>query len=259
MSRYFITSIVYFTLLIVSLAIDGAIDVPLWWYLTITSFYLFATIIGSFIISLQFYMPIRLNGEGNLVALTFDDGPFEEKTEQILETLKAANAPACFFCIGHRITKRPDLVARMDKEGHLVGNHTYWHGALFDLKSSSMMTKELADTDEAIYRIIRKRPKFFRPPYGVTNPMVAKAVNRRNYTVIGWSLRSFDTTAKDPQKLLNRIKKNVSGGDIILFHDYSDTMLAILPAVLEHLEKVGLKVVRVDQLLKEKPYAQSTY
>jgi peptidoglycan-N-acetylglucosamine deacetylase len=73
--------------------------------------------------------------------------------------------------------------------------------------------------------------------------------------VIGWSCRSFDTVIKDPEKLFNRIEKSIKGGDVILFHDQSESMFKMLPAFLEHLNKVGLKVVRVDELLKEKAYA----
>jgi peptidoglycan/xylan/chitin deacetylase (PgdA/CDA1 family) len=84
--------------------------------------------------------------------------------------------------------------------------------------------------------------------------MVAKAVRQRNYTVIGWTIRSFDTTIRDRKKLLHRVTRSLSAGDIVLFHDYSDATLDILPAFLDHVKNLGLKVVRVDELVGERGY-----
>ena len=117
------------------------------------------------------------------------------------------------------------------------------------------MTKELADTDAALTRVISRRPRLFRPPYGVTNPMLSKAVRRRNYTVIGWSIRSFDSVTKDPEKLYRRVTRRLDAGDVILFHDYSESMIAILPRVIAHIRESGLKIVRVDEMFNERGYA----
>jgi peptidoglycan-N-acetylglucosamine deacetylase len=98
-------------------------------------------------------------------------------------------------------------------------------------------------------------PVFFRPPYGVTNPMVAGAVRQSNHKVVGWSVRSFDTMIKDRSKLLTRVTTSLKGGDIVLFHDFSETAIDILPDFIDHAHKIGLKIVRLDTLLNENPYA----
>jgi len=85
--------------------------------------------------------------------------------------------------------------------------------------------------------------------------MLASAVKRGGYKTIGWSIRSFDTVIKDSKVLMNRITRSLKGGDVILLHDYTDSTLEILPDLLDHIKKVGLKIVRVDQLLNEKAYA----
>jgi peptidoglycan/xylan/chitin deacetylase (PgdA/CDA1 family) len=84
--------------------------------------------------------------------------------------------------------------------------------------------------------------------------MVAKAIGRRNYKVIGWSVRSFDTVIKDQEKLFKRVTRTLKDGDIILFHDHCETTIAILPRLLNHLSKNGLKVVRIDELINERAY-----
>lgn len=235
--------------------VDGPIDVPMAWYAGLVIVYLVITILGSAILSLQFFTPVISAGKRRGIALSFDDGPFPGRTEKVLDVLREYDAPAAFFCIGNRMEKAPELLKRIDEEGHVIGNHSFSHSATFDLLSSSMVSKELYDTDAVCQAIVGKRPRFFRPPYGVTNPMIAKVVKRRNYKVIGWTVRSFDTVTTDQEKLLRRVTRSLKDGDIILFHDHCESTLAILPSVLEHVRRSGLKVVRLDELINERPYA----
>jgi peptidoglycan-N-acetylglucosamine deacetylase len=255
MSKYFVTSSAFLVLLIGSLIIDGMVAVPLWWYFIMVFIFIGVTAAGSFFLSWQFYLPVKSSGAANAVALTFDDGPVPGKTEKILEILASRDIKGSFFCIGKKVVENRSLVSRIFTEGHLLGNHSFFHRPTFDLQSTPMITKELFETDKAIFDVTGKKPKFFRPPYGVTNPMVARAVSRRNYTVIGWSVRSFDTVIRDPEKLFQRVSKPLRGGDIVLFHDHCDQTIEILPALLDHIANLGLKVVRVDELINEKPYA----
>nr|HPM31138.1 hypothetical protein [Chryseolinea sp.] len=73
---------------------------------------------------------------------------------------------------------------------------------------------------------------------------------------IGWSVRSFDTVIKDSNTLMKRVTKSLKGGDMILLHDYCDVTIAILPALLDHINKLGLKIVRADELLNERAYVE---
>jgi peptidoglycan/xylan/chitin deacetylase (PgdA/CDA1 family) len=255
MSKYYIVSTVFLVLLITSLIVDGRIDIPSAWYISLVAVYLIVSSVGSVILSWQYFTPVISHGKGKGIALSFDDGPVPGKTEKVLDILRRFEAPAAFFCIGNRISENPLLARRIHEEGHIIGNHSYFHRPTFDLQSSSMIAKELTDTDAEINKVVGGRPRFFRPPYGVTNPMVAKAVKRKNYKVIGWSVRSFDTVITNRQKLLARVTKALRDGDIILFHDHCDSTLDILPQVLDHISKSGLKVVRIDQLIEEKAYA----
>jgi len=229
-----------------------------WVYAGIILVFLSLQAYGSIVLSAQFFLPVQFRGPAasRSIALTFDDGPLPGYTERVLDILKAHNVQAAFFCIGHRVTSHPDLVARIHADGHVLGNHSYWHGKLFDLQTPAAIRAELEHTNAALHDIIRKRPRFFRPPYGVTNPMVAAAVRKLNYTTIGWSLRSFDSVSRDSGELMGKVSDQLQAGDIVLFHDYSEAMITMLPKFLKHVVNAGLKIVRVDELLQEQAYGE---
>jgi peptidoglycan-N-acetylglucosamine deacetylase len=212
---------------------------------------------GSFFIDSNFYIQTHCKGtpESNAIALTFDDGPVAKNTLHILEILKSKNVKASFFCIGKNIEANQSVLKQIHSEGHLIGNHTYNHGRLFDLLSANAVADELKKTDELVEKIIHRRPTFFRPPYGVTNPNIAKAVAKYVYHTIGWSVRSFDTVIKDKDKLFQRVTKNLKAGDVVLFHDYCENTIQILPKFIDHVASRGLKIVRLDVLLNVEPYA----
>jgi peptidoglycan/xylan/chitin deacetylase (PgdA/CDA1 family) len=256
MLKFRTVNILFGVVLVILIIADRSFDIPSIWYWIVVALYLGIVTYGTAVLSAQFFLPVKYKGDkaSNSVALTFDDGPIAGKTDEILRILHSHGVHAAFFCIGNRVESNPELMKRIFESGHLIGNHSYWHRATFDLQSGASIGKELVETDHAIFKTIGAKPAFFRPPYGVTNPMVAAAVKRGGYKTIGWSVRSFDTVIKDSKVLMERITRSLKGGDVILLHDYSNTTLEILPALLDHIKKVGLKIVRVDQLLNEKAY-----
>jgi peptidoglycan-N-acetylglucosamine deacetylase len=251
-----IVNICFAAVLFIVVCADVFMATPFWVYIVPLILYAAIQAYGSIVLSAAFFIPVKYKASSSTkaIALSFDDGPVTEKTEKVLEILKAHQASAIFFCIGNHVSERPDLVKRIHAEGHLLGNHSYWHGKTFDLQSTGKIADELQETDAAIRKCIGFTPRFFRPPYGVTNPMVGAAVRSGNYVTVGWSIRSFDTVIKDSSRLLRRLTTRLKGGDIILFHDHSDSMLEILPAFLKHVSELGLKIVRIDELLNEKAY-----
>jgi peptidoglycan/xylan/chitin deacetylase (PgdA/CDA1 family) len=257
MSRYAIVSIIFWALLLGSLALDGILEVSIWWYVVLVAGYLMVTIYGSAVMSAQYFLRSvqKSQTEKDCISITFDDGPVQGMTEKILDILKTRSVRSAFFCIGQRVEQHPDLVKRIHEEGHVIGNHSYTHRRTFDLMPSAGVIQELLRTNESIKNCIGVTPKFFRPPYGVTNPMIAKAVARTNFKVVGWSVRSFDTLFRNKSKLYARVTRKLKGGDIVLFHDYCQSTIEMLPEFLDFVEKRGLKIVRVDELVKEKAYA----
>jgi peptidoglycan/xylan/chitin deacetylase (PgdA/CDA1 family) len=251
------TNIVFGLALLSLMISDNYAEIPLWPYLIAIALYFGIQAYGSIKLSAQFFVRVFSFGDlqSKQVALTFDDGPVAEKTVAILDILDRYNIKASFFCIGNRVKEHPAIVSRIHFSGHVVANHSYWHGKAFDLQTPGAISKELEDTDQIIFETVGVKPKFFRPPYGVTNPMVAAAVNQGNYKTIGWSVRSLDTVIKDADKLFDKVVASLKGGDIILFHDFGEATIKILPRLIEHIQKSGLRIVRVDELLNEKAYA----
>ena len=109
------------------------------------------------------------------VALTFDDGPNAENTAKVLDVLKRHNIRATFFLIGKNVDEHPALAVRMVEEGHIVANHTYTHASTFPLGNRAKVEQEIARGSEAIYSATGRRPRLFRPPFGVTTPNIGKA------------------------------------------------------------------------------------
>ncbi|HRO41493.1 MAG TPA: polysaccharide deacetylase family protein [Flavipsychrobacter sp.] len=250
-----IVNILSIVALIVLVWLYQNIQVSGWWFLALFLVYSSALVLGAIYIRWNFYLKSFDKGENkNWIALTFDDGP-AGKTAAILDILKNENVPATFFCIGKNVSDNSELVKRWDDEGHLIGNHSFNHGFNFDWQSAKQMAEEIEQTNATIRSIIGKSPAFFRPPYGVTNPNVAKAVKLTQVHSIAWNVRSFDTTAKNPDQLLARILNQLRGGDIILLHDSMPITCEILTELIHKARQKGFTFVRVDKMLGLDAYA----
>lgn len=227
-------------------------------YLYLFILLVYVTVLGLGAASMRFGFYTNSVHKGHtsekLVALTYDDGPDQEVSPQLLQLLSGQNIPATFFCIGHQIKANPLIVKDLYDAGHLIGNHSYSHAACFDLFSTKRMTDELNQTNEIIEQSIGRKPRLFRPPYGVTNPMLAKAIKNTGMQPVGWSLRSFDTMHQ-ADKVLAKITNTVKPGDIILLHDNHNKCLEITSELLKWFHNNEYKVVSLEQLLNIKAYA----
>lgn len=194
----------------------------------------------------QFFMPIicKLNSDSH-VAITFDDGP-HKNTEAILLLLRKYNAKANFFCIGQNIKENPYLFQQIVDQGHFVANHSYSHNVAFTFSSAENVYKELKKTNLLIESITKKKTMYFRPPFGVSNPNIAKAVARCKMKTIGWSIRSFDTKDKNGTQAIKKINRTLKAGDIILLHDYSAHILSLLEDLLILMKEKNLYTYKFD-------------
>ena len=187
------------------------------------------------------------------MALSFDDGP-AGSTSQVLDILKENKVEAAFFCIGKKIPGNEALIKRMAAEGHIIGNHSFSHHPLFDFFSSGRMLKDMTEMNQKVKDITGLSPRFFRPPYGVTNPNLKKAVMLGGFISIGWSIRSYDTVIKNQPRLLNKILSALKPGAILLLHDTSETTVAILPELLKGIQQKGFQILRLDKMANLNPY-----
>ena len=155
------------------------------------------------------------------ICITFDDGIHKEYTPKVLDILKSQDVKAMFFIIGKNILHNESILKRILNEGHIVGNHNDQHSFWFDMKSSSSMLHEIKVANSKVGDVLGKEnePIYFRPPYGVTNPNLAKAIKNSGLISVGWNLRSMDTVAKTKSELLTKLKNETRAGSIILLHD----------------------------------------
>ena len=211
---------------------------------------------GSYFIQMGFFLKSICSVKTNekWIALSFDDGP-SEYTSLVLDILKENKAEATFFCIGKQISENEELLKRMIREGHIIGNHSFSHHPLFDLFSSRKMLNDMNEMNQLVKDITGFTPRFFRPPYGVTNPNLKKAVMLGGFISIGWSIRSYDTIIKNQGRLLTKILSAIKPGAILLLHDTSETTVAILPELLNTIRNKGFQIVRLDKMVNVKPYA----
>lgn len=233
-------------------------DVPAWLYVLFVLIWIVITAIGSFQIRWNYHLQSlnhNYKTSENSVSITFDDGPNSEFTPKVLSLLKKHNAKATFFLIGKNAEMHPEIVRQIITEGHTIGNHSYSHSNNFGFFPSEKITTELKQTNSILKEIIGKDLKMFRPPFGVTNPNIKKALKNTGHYSIGWSKRSLDTTKRSEEKILNRITTTLKRGDIMLLHDSSVKSVAVLEQLLLFLQSHELQSVSVDRLLEIEAYA----
>ncbi len=212
---------------------------------------------GCYYVGSDFFIKIVCSAitDKKEIAISFDDGPATNYTPEILQLLKQDNIKATFFCIGNRIAGNENILKQIKDDGHIIGNHSYSHHFWFDMYSSKKMLDDLKQMDHEMEKVIGVKPKLFRPPYGVTNPNVKKAIINGGYIPVGWSVRSMDTVIKDEKKLLDKINKSIKPGAVFLFHDTSKTTLDALPAFMREVKNSGYAIIPLDKLLDLQPYA----
>lgn len=209
---------------------------------------------GSFVIGWNYHLLARHeNPDSDDIALTFDDGP-TEYTAEVLDLLKEYNMKATFFLIGRQVEKHPALVKRILKEGHTLGNHTWSHSRATGFMNARKMEEEIRAADRILEALTPGKVKFYRPPYGVTNPSVKRAVRETGHIVMGWSIRSLDTVIRREQQILNRILRRLKPGKVILLHDTSQKSVNVVRQLLAELEKRSLRSVALDSLFNLEAY-----
>jgi peptidoglycan-N-acetylglucosamine deacetylase len=188
------------------------------WFIILLIIYTIILFLGSKNICSQMYTDVLcVSDDRSKVHLTFDDGPHPEITEKVLEILMKYNQKAIFFCTGKNIENNPQIIQHIISQGHEIGNHTYSHSVAYTFARTSKVILELQKTNRLIEDYTGKTCKLFRPPFGVTNPNIAKAVKKIGMNSIGWSIRSMDTI-NDKDSVLKRLRM-AKPGDIVLLHD----------------------------------------
>ncbi|HEV8218346.1 MAG TPA: polysaccharide deacetylase family protein [Gemmatimonadaceae bacterium] len=160
----------------------------------------------------------RVRAPDHTVALTFDDGPNPDATPTILDALAARGVKATFFILGRHAERWPELVARVAREGHAIGNHGYYHRKLH-FKSPAYVRDDLRLGTERIEAATGLRPVLFRAPHGFRSPWVTPIAKSLGQRTVGWSLGVWDSDRPGVAAIAERTISGARPGSILLLHD----------------------------------------
>lgn len=184
---------------------------------------------------------VRTTALKGTVALTFDDGPTEKYTPQILAILKKYNIKASFFMVGMNAKAHPDMVRLVLAAGHQINNHSMTHPMLTKL-SDKQLINEITEPQTIIENIVHFKPVCLRYPYGASNSHVRGMI--RHYGIVplpmGWN--SFDYDCPGVDKIVSNVLNYVRSGQVFLMHDGFDRReqtVAALPQIIEGIKKKG--------------------
>ena len=193
------------------------------------------------------------SGGDKTIYITFDAGYENGCTGQILDVLRAHNAPAAFFVVGSYLDKNPELVCRMVSEGHLVGNHTYSHPDMGKIADRQHFAEQLQRL-EKVYQDLIGEPmsKLYRPPQGKYSTANLAQAKEMGYTTLFWSLAYVDWyTDKQPSRetALQKLVPRIHPGAVVLLHSTSATNAAVLDELLTKWESLGYTFGDVRELM----------
>ncbi len=190
-----------------------------------------------------------------VIYLTFDAGYENGTTESILNTLKKHNAKAHFFVVESYIKNNPELVKRMEKEGHLVCNHSKSHPSMATITDFEKFKEEILSVEKTYKEVTGKEmPKYFRPPMGKFSEQSLKYTQDLGYSSVFWSFAYVDWyNDKQPthEFAKDKIYTRTHPGAIVLLHPNSKTNTEILDEVITHWEEEGYKLETLDYLTKK--------
>ncbi|HZJ57711.1 MAG TPA: polysaccharide deacetylase family protein [Clostridia bacterium] len=195
------------------------------------------------------------NDELKQVAITFDDGPDDYFTPQVLDILKEYDIRSTFFILGSVAQNNRDILKRIDDEGHVVASHGWGHKNFTKL-SKNKAIQELKRTNELIEEVTGKSNTLFRLPYGAFNKKVLKTVADEGFHNIYWSIDPRDWSGISPNRILNDVKKNLKPGAIILLHSSGSeksipNSIKALPKIIEYIQGQGYDIVTIPELLRD--------
>ena len=182
----------------------------------------------------QMLGPVRCRTGGDDILITIDDGPDPRDTPRLLDLLDHHRTKAIFFVIGEKARAHPDLVRKIARRGHEIGNHTLSHPQRSFWCAGPWRTwREIAGCQRLIEDITGVAPRWFRAPVGHRNLFTHPVAAALGLGVMAWSRRGYDAVEKDPDKVLERILPGLAAGDIVLVHEATPIAAEVLEGVLQ--------------------------
>ena len=191
------------------------------------------------------YVASNMVKEAPKIAITFDDGPSPAWTGKLLDGLKARNVKATFFLIGENVKDAPEIVKREEKDGHLIGNHTYHHVEITKV-SDEKAIEEIMMTNAAITEITGKEVSYMRPPFGAWQKKLEWELD---VMPVMWTIDPLDWTTNNENEIVNKVVTQAKENDIILLHDCYESSVNAALRIIDILQKEGFEFVTVDELI----------
>jgi len=189
---------------------------------------------------------INKKRESKSLYLTFDDGPVQGVTEELLELLEQYQIKATFFMIGSRMSKSPDLIKKVYEQKHTIANHSYNHPNFNNLSNETLL-EEISSTNNVIKTNTLKNCRLFRAPQGRWSIKLLFTLFRLKMTAVHWSRDSMDFLKEQPEKIIKRfIDAPVKNGDIILFHDDDSRCIEALKTLIPHWQSQGFSLIALE-------------
>lgn len=186
-----------------------------------------------------------------VIYLTFDEGYEAGYTEKILSTLQQNDVKATFFITSHYLNTASDLVERMIKEGHIVGNHTSSHPSMPSITNEKIEI-ELMQLHQAVYEKFNYEMQYMRPPKGEFNERTLKKTAELGYKTVMWSFAYCDWDEKK-QPSIEEAKKiilnNLHSGEVMLLHPNSKTNSEVLDTIIKEAKNQGYEFKLLDQFV----------
>lgn len=185
------------------------------------------------------------HGEKKKIALSFDDGPHPYYTEDLLDVLKEKDVQATFFITGENAALYPDIVKREQEEGHVIGNHTYYHTQLTSGNEQAFI-EELVKTNEVIKEITGEDTVFVRPPYGTWKKSFE---GKLSLLPVLWDIDPLDWCSDNVACIVQNIVVNAGDCKIILMHDQYESSVTAVGEVIDILREEGYEFVTIEEVL----------
>jgi peptidoglycan/xylan/chitin deacetylase (PgdA/CDA1 family) len=197
------------------------------------------------------------------LALTYDDGPNDPYTLNLLDVLAKHGVRATFFMLGQRVVERPKIAETVARAGHSIGNHSHTHPNLI-LSSTAQRRHQIEACERAMTDAVGRHSKLFRPPFGGRTPGVLQMARQMNYLPVMWSVTAYDWRPYSPEKIEQIVARQVRGGDILLLHDGGhlrmgvdrSASVAVTDRIIRRYKDQGFEFVTVEEMVAESCHSE---